>query len=304
MTSFRFHTVDVFTDKMFGGNQLAVFPDARGMNDEQMNSITREFNFSETVFVFPPADPKHTRKVRIFTPGRELPFAGHPTVGTAFVLCATGEVPYSGNEQRIVLEEGVGPVAVLVKGKKGRPSFAQFSTAKLPDQQLSPLSAAELARILSLKEISVIDDGRVKPEIVSCGLPFLLIPIRDVPTLAIAKVRMDVFDSIAAGRAIPEFFLFTEDKSHGTIRARMFGPALGIAEDPATGSAAAALAGYLAVRSGSSAGTLRWTIRQGVEMGRPSTLEIEADLIDGKVSAVRVGGDSVLMTAGTMELPD
>ena len=126
--SYAYHTVDVFTDRAFGGNQLAVLPDARGLTTEQMTAITREFNYSETVFVLPPEDPANTRKLRIFTPGSELPFAGHPTVGTAFVLATTGDIRLDGDETRIVFEEGVGPVPVLIRSKNGKPFFTQLFT--------------------------------------------------------------------------------------------------------------------------------------------------------------------------------
>src|SRR4051794_19464992 len=128
---YAFHTVDVFTDHLHGGNPLAVVPDARGLTDDQMQMIAKEFNYSETVFVFPPRETAHTRSVRIFTPGRELPFAGHPTVGCAFVLATIGEVPLNGEEQRIVLEEGVGPIPVSIRARNGKPVFAQLTAAKL-----------------------------------------------------------------------------------------------------------------------------------------------------------------------------
>src|SRR3954468_20265824 len=131
--SYAFHTADVFTDSLHGGNPLAVLPDARGLSDRQMQAITREFNYSETVFVFPPRDSRNTRRVRIFPPGSELPFAGHPTVGCAFVLASIGAIPLTGDESRIVLEEGVGPVSVLIRCKDGKPVFAQLTAAKLPE---------------------------------------------------------------------------------------------------------------------------------------------------------------------------
>ena len=127
--AYQFYTADVFTDTRFGGNPLAVLPDARGLTSEQMLAITREFNYSESTFVFPPDDPSHTRRVRIFTPGGEVPFAGHPTVGTAHVLAAIGEIPLTGQETRIVLEENVGPVSVLIRARDGKPDFAQLEVS-------------------------------------------------------------------------------------------------------------------------------------------------------------------------------
>src|SRR5512142_83473 len=146
----HYFTTDVFTDQKFGGNQLAVFPDGRGISSELMARIAREFNYSETTFVLPPDDPSHTARVRIFTPGGELPFAGHPTVGTAFVLAHTGAIPLRGPETRIVLEEGVGPVPVLIRAKAGKPDFAQLSAAMLPEVSPPPAPPSALAEMLSL----------------------------------------------------------------------------------------------------------------------------------------------------------
>lgn len=303
--SLRFHTADVFTDRIFGGNPLAVFPDGRELGDEQMLAITREFNFSETVFVLPPADPRHTRRLRIFTPAGELPFAGHPTLGAAFVLARTGEIPFTGADERIVFEEGVGPVPVLITGSPAGPSFTQLTAARLPEAAPSPIAPSDLARLLSLHEDDVISDGSMRPEKGSCGVPFLFVPLRSSDALARAKVRSDVLDelTITVGE-IPDLYPFTVDgrADSDVVNARMFAPGLGIAEDPATGGAAAALTGYLSSRSQPGDSTLRWTINQGVAMGRPSRLEIEGERSGGSLSAVRVGGSSVLVTSGTLHL--
>lgn len=308
--TYRYHTVDVFTDRMFGGNQLAVFPDASGITDEQMMNITREFNFSETVFVLPPAEKTHSRKIRIFTPGQELPFAGHPTVGTAFVLAATGEIPFAGGQERIVLEELVGPVTVLIRGTAGKPVYTQLTAARLPESKKSPIGAADLARLLGLESADVLND-MLHPEIYSCGTPFLFVPLRGSDALAKARVQSDVWDEISRSTAIPELYLLTQDSwrtspttpiAAGIVRARMYAPGLGIAEDPATGSAAAALGGYLANRADSGDSALHWTIRQGVEMGRPSKIEMEVERHGGSISAVHVGGESVLVSSGTFYL--
>src|SRR3954468_12881721 len=131
--SYDFYTADVFTDHLHGGNPLAVVPKAEGLSDEQMQAITREFNYSETVFVFPPTESCNTRRVRIFTPGKEIPFAGHPTVGCAFVLASIGEISLTGDETKVVFEEGVGPVSVSIRAVNGKPSFAQLTAARLPE---------------------------------------------------------------------------------------------------------------------------------------------------------------------------
>ena len=308
--AYRYYTADVFTDQMFGGNQLAVFPDAEGISEEQMMSITREFNFSETVFVLAPDEKKHSRRIRIFTPGRELAFAGHPTVGTAFVLAATGEIPFAGGQERIVLEEIVGPITVLIRGEPGKPNYTQLTAAKLPEGSKSPLEAKDLARILGLEESDVLDD-MLYPQMYSCGTPFLFVPLRSVEALARAKVQSGPWDEISATMNIPELYLLTQDRwvrdakspiAAGVIRARMYAPGMGIVEDPATGGAAAALGGYLTSRADPSDTSLHWTIYQGVEMGRPSKIELEVDRHGGEISAVHVGGESVLVSSGTFYL--
>lgn len=299
MPSFRFVTVDVFTRERFGGNQLAVFPDARGLDPALMQRIAREFNFSETTFVLPPSDPKHTRRVRIFTPGAELPFAGHPTVGTAFVLATLGEIALSDPETRIVLEEGVGPVPVTIRSDDGVPGFAQLTAARLPEFGPAPPRTSDLARALGLETGDLVE-GTFSPETASCGVPFLFVPVKDRATLGRARVRLDEFERVLSGYSTQKVFVFCNDpeRSGSHFRARMFAPGIGVAEDPATGSAAAAFAGYLAKRDATRDGTLRWIIEQGFEMGRPSILEAEADVRAGAVTGVRVGGHSVLVSRG------
>jgi trans-2,3-dihydro-3-hydroxyanthranilate isomerase len=305
--SYAFHTADVFTDLLHGGNPLAVLPDARGLSDRQMQAITREFNYSETVFVFPPEDSKNTRRVRIFTPGSELPFAGHPTVGCAFVLASIGEIPLTGDESRIVLEEGVGPVPVLIRYKDGKPVFAQLTAAKLPEINDPPPRPEVLCEILSLEPSHIVADDMIEPEAVSTGVPYLFIPLKKPEMLSWVKVDIAKWEQSLRDYWAPEMFVFsTDDWSNifegGHIRARMFAPGLGIGEDPATGSACAALAGFLGLRSETRNGTVRWSVDQGVEMGRPSRLELEVDLERGQLKAIRVGGSSVLVSSGTLQI--
>jgi trans-2,3-dihydro-3-hydroxyanthranilate isomerase len=298
----HYYTADVFTEHTFGGNQLAVFPDASGIDPELMPLIAREFNFSETTFVLPPGDPKHTRRIRIFTPGGELQFAGHPTVGTAHVLAAIGAVKLTGAETRMVLEEGVGPVAVTVKAEKGVPVFAQLTVAQLPQTGAEPPDARRLAAMLSLSPADLPDDDEMRPEAISCGTPFLFVPLRDRGAVARARLKLDLYDELLGQYWTNKVFLFALDPEHEGhhVRARMYAPSIGVPEDPATGSAAVGLGGYLAARDARADGTLRWTIEQGFEMGRPSLLEVEVDKHRGSITAVRVGGSSVMVCEGEM----
>lgn len=305
----RFITADVFTSRPLEGNPLAVFPDARGFSDNLMQRIAREMNLSETVFVMPPDDPRNTRCLRIFTPRTELPFAGHPTVGTAYVLAALGEIPLTGEETRIVFEEPVGPVPVLIRAEEGhphRPIFTQLSVAKLPEAGPTPPGAAELAEMLSLAPDDVLSDGEDHPQGFSCGNPFLFIPLRDRGALGRARLRIDLWeDMLQDGWASKMYLICREPELPGShIRARMFSPDLGIGEDPATGAAVSALGGYLGIRAPERDGTIQWVVEQGFEMGRPSLLHLEVDKKDGEIAGVRVGGSTVLVSEGTMELPE
>ena len=297
----RFITTDVFTSRPFTGNQLAVLPDARAIPEELLLPIAREFNYSETTFVYPPENPAHARRVRIFTPGAELPFAGHPTIGTAVVLAAIGEIPLSGDETRIVLEEKVGPVPVMIRARNGVASGAQLSVAKLPEVGPPAPARITLAELLSL-EPSQLLGGTNGPQAVSCGLPFLIVPVKDRAAVAAAHIRMDVWESTLKRYWAPDVMVVARDPEldDSDLRARVFVPGLSVPEDPATGSCAAALAGYLAAREAAPNGSFRWVMEQGFEMGRPSIVELEADKRDGVVVAVRVAGDSVLVSEGSL----
>jgi trans-2,3-dihydro-3-hydroxyanthranilate isomerase len=303
MTRHRYLTADVFTDEPFGGNQLAVFPDARGIPDHRLQDVAREFNFSETTFVYPATDSSHTRRIRIFTPGNELPFAGHPTVGTAHVLAAIGDLQLDGPVTRIVLEELVGPVPVDIRTEHGQPVFCQLTAAKLPEEGPPPPSNDALAAALGLEPSDLLD-GEWAPRGWTCGVPYLFIPLRDRAAVARSQVRADAWERVLAGTWAPEVIVFAREgeRAGSDLHARMYAPGFGIAEDPATGSAAAAMAGYLARRDPRRDGTLRWVMEQGFEMKRASILEIEADVRGGAITAVRVGGSTVLMCEGTMQI--
>lgn len=301
MPSYRYYTADVFTSTRFGGNQLAVLPDARGLSTEQMLAITREFNYSETTFVLPPEQPGHTKRVRIFTPGEEMPFAGHPTVGTAHVLAAIGEVALTGDETTVVFGEGVGPVPVKIRSSNGVPTFCQLSVAKLPEVPAQAPAAEALATMLTLEPADLMD-GAWHPQVVSCGLPFTFVPVRSRDAVRRAKMRPDLWERTLAG--LPHhmtvvFAMEAEEPGHD-VRARMFAPGVSVPEDPATGSACAALGGYLGFRHATRDGRLHWVVEQGYEMGRPSQLDLEVEKADGVITAVRVGGSSVMVCEGTM----
>jgi trans-2,3-dihydro-3-hydroxyanthranilate isomerase len=294
---FAYLTADVFTRQPLTGNPLAVFPEAKGLSSAEMQAVARETNLSETVFVFPPDNPAHTRKLRIFTPGGELPFAGHPTLGAAHVLAVTGRVPLPADTVELVLEEGVGPVRVTVTARDGVPLLTQLQVARLPEEGPAPPPREALARVLSLRPDDLLF-GEDRPEAWSCGVPFLFVPLRDEDSLDRVRIDLGAWEQQVASFWAPHLYLFVP-RPGPEIKARMFGPAMGIVEDPATGAGVAALAGYVARRN-PKAQALRFTVRQGVKMGRPSTLLVEADRADdGALRAVRVAGESVLVSEGS-----
>jgi len=294
MTRYDYSTCDVFTDQPFAGNPLAVLHDARGLTDAQMLAIAREFNYSETTFVLPPDDPLHTARLRIFTPGGELPFAGHPTIGSAFVLASIGRVPAG----RIVFEEGVGPVPVEIFRDGGRVTHCRLEVAKLPEAGPPAPAAEALARLLTLAPGDVLEGGGCW----SCGLPFLVVPLASVEALSRCALDLPAWRDLLAGYATQKVYPVARSGDLAW-RVRMFAPAAGVAEDPATGSAAAAFAGWVAARIGQPRdGTLAVRLDQGVEMGRPSTLYVELDRSGGAITAVRVGGSAVMLARGSLSL--
>lgn len=293
---------DVFTSERFGGNQLAVFPSAGTIPYDVMPRIARELNLSETVFVLPSRSPAYFARLRILTPQLELPFAGHPTVGTACVLAAIGALELEHDQASIVFEEGVGPVPVLIR-RVGDQLAAQFSVPKLPEFGPDPPNSGELAQLLSIP-VHTIGDGHLRPMAVSCGVPFTIIPVRDRHVLAQARVNFTLWETTLSQFWAPHVYVITRDveRVDSMVRARMFAPAMGIVEDPATGGAAPALAGYLLRQSVGLGNPTTFRIEQGFEMGRPSLLDVEVDVVASAAQAIRVGGGCVLVGQGEIYL--
>ena len=287
----RFATLDVFTDRRFAGNPLAVVLDAETLDAAAMQAIAREFNHPETVFVFAPADPAHRARVRIFTPARELPFAGHPTVGTAVLL---GLRDRGGRD--IVLEEGIGAVRCTLESTSGGGGSARFAIPQLPTEAGAPADDAAIAAALSLAPSDI---GEGRPARWSACLPFTFVPIAGLAAIARCRPDLAKFDAaFGAGAAVYVFCNETVEPGHH-FHARMFAPGMGVPEDPATGSAAAAFAGVLARRL--SDGTHALTIEQGYEMGRPSLIRLTAEVAAGRLVSASIGGNAVIVTEGTIE---
>lgn len=294
-----YHLVDVFTDRPFGGNPLAVFTDGRGIRDAVMQSIAKELNLSETTFVLPPDDRRCDFGVRIFTPKSELPMAGHPTVGTAFVLSREGTLTKSD----AVFEEGVGPVPVSVERRGDGVGFIEM---RQPSPKFGPRfeDVDAVAEMLSLDRRAIRD---LPIEVVSCGNPFFFVPIDTIESMHRIRLRSDLAEPIVKAVAATGVFVFTTEVevAGSTVHGRLFAPGEGIVEDPATGSAAGPLGSYLS-RYGLTArkGEMKSVLEQGIEMGRPSFLHIRIGHTGDEISTVHVGGTCVYMGSGQLELPE
>jgi trans-2,3-dihydro-3-hydroxyanthranilate isomerase len=297
--SYRFHICDVFTERRFGGNPLAVLPDARGLTGEQMQQIAREFNFSETTFVLPP-EQGATRRVRIFTPGREVPFAGHPNIGTAFVLAKRGELGEIDRAVTVAFEEAAGLVEVRIEpGVQGALSCELSAPQGL---MLGPsVSLQTAAGILSLPTAAIVTAVH-PPQVAGVGLPFVIVELASLDALKAACYDPRAQDELTERDIMPDILLYTREAQGCDIRARMFAPMDGVAEDPATGSANCALAALLTHCDESPQGEFAWHIVQGVEMGRPSTLLARTRKQDGKVTQTCIGGSSVMVAEGRISV--
>jgi trans-2,3-dihydro-3-hydroxyanthranilate isomerase len=295
---YRYFICDVFTATRFGGNQLAVLPAATGLSDRRMQQIAREFNFAETSFVLPP-EQGHTRRVRIFTPATEVPFAGHPNVGTAFVLATMGELGSLEQPARITFEEKAGLVPITVERRDGHIRCELRAPERLSlGRSISP---EILARAVSLSPEDVVTSTH-PPQAASVGLRFLFAELRDRSALERARVRLEEVEALVGDGMTPDVLLYVRTGDEFDIRARMFAPLDGVPEDPATGSANCALGALLAGYDPAPSGSFRWRIAQGVEMGRPSVLEVSAEKRNGEVVEARVAGTSVLVSEGEIEV--
>jgi trans-2,3-dihydro-3-hydroxyanthranilate isomerase len=300
MRTLKFHTLDVFTEKPLAGNPLGVVHDADPLDTQTMQMIARELNLSETVFVMAPKNPAHTARIRIFTPTRELPFAGHPTVGTAVLIA---EQRFGTREEReaiVVLEEEVGPVRCGVRIQPGRTTTAEFDVPKLPQDGGRSPAREKLGVALGLMP-SDIGWQHHKPTVFSAGVEFTFVPVRDRDALQSARAVPSAWRDTFGTHGV---YIYTglPPETGRAFRARMFDPSAGIPEDPATGSAAAAFAGVLARFDALADGRHVVPIEQGIEMGRPSLVMLEIEMSAGRLTGARIGGTAVVVCEGTMRI--
>jgi len=298
----RYAIYDVFTDEALTGNPLAVVFDAEGLADEAMQAIAREFNLSETVFIRPADNPAHSASLRIFTPGRELPFAGHPTVGAAIAL---GETPANDNgaNRLMVLEERIGAVRCALR--MGDSAYAEFDIPRLPEQVGVEVEKAAVAAAIGL------DDNEIGFEnhtisAWTAGNTFVFVPVHGLAEAAKISVNPMLWADIAPvvdGHMASLFAYCRETIQHDcAFHGRMFAPEMGLGEDPATGSAVANFSGVIAHFDGLADGPTAFLVEQGMEMGRPSKIRLEIDAKGGAMHAARIGGHAVKVAEGTLDV--
>ncbi len=299
MKSYKYYICDVFTDSRFSGNQLAVIPKASGLNDKQMQKIAREFNFSETTFVFP-TNSSLNRNVRIFTPYEELPFAGHPNIGTAFVLAHDSDSKDIKAPTILNFDELAGPVEVKIFYDEKNALACEL---KAPERFSlgKSISISEIAAILSLDERDININTHMPVE-ASVGLKFTIVNLNSIHALRRIKINSLKLNALNDFEVSTNIHCYYLDKNTQCINARMFAPDLGVREDPATGSANCALAGLLGHLEEIEAGVFSWTINQGIEMGRPSRLNARVLKADGEVTDVWIAGNSILVSEGEIFL--
>lgn len=301
MTNLTFHTLDVFTNTRFAGNPLAVVLGADALSTEQMQTIAIEFGYSETTFVFKPTDNTNTAKVRIFTPAHEMPFAGHPTIGTAVLLSRLDEnkkLP-----KTIKLEELAGVVEVTIGGDGKPESFGQLTSPTLPKSRLPGPRNDLLALALNINPENIGFNNH-NAAYVSASSDWLFVPLANLDAVSRASINSSVWPNLLGEREFMGVYVYTRggQATDTDFHSRMFSPSGGIPEDPATGSATATFPGQLIACEPMGDGTHRYKIEQGYEMGRPSELYLEADVFNNELQSVRVAGSAVIVMSGTFEV--
>ena len=294
----RFVTLDVFSGRRFAGNPLAVVLDADGLATEAMQAVAREFNLAETVFVLLPQQAAHRARLRIFTPAMELPFAGHPTVGTAVLLNRID----GGGVREFVLEEGIGPVScatVSLGAERGR---ARFQLARLPEELGEAGSRETIAAALGLTPDEIGLD-EFPPSLWSAGISFTFVPVRGLDAIRRCQPRLEHWDAAFTRHDRSSAYVFCRETAEAgsAFHARMFAPRLGVYEDPATGSAAAAFAGVLLRFAPPADGEHDVVIEQGYEIGRPSQITLSVTVRDHQLLGAAIGGEAVTVSEGTIE---
>lgn len=297
----RFYTLDVFTNRHLAGNPLAVVLDAEGLDRAAMQQIAREFNLSETVFVLPPDDKRHRANIRIFTPGIEMPFAGHPTVGTAVLLASLDHKNKPG-DYLFGLEEVIGTVPCAVSLTDDG-AYARFDVPVLPTERGAPAETALIAEALGL-DVSAIGFENHKPTLFGTGFPYTFVPVRSLEAAGRVRINTALWQEAFGQEGLGAAYVYTRQTQERTssFHARMFSPGDGIPEDPATGSAVAGLSGVIARFDDLASGNHHYRIEQGFEMGRPSLIDLIMTIEHMRFTAASIGGHAVIVSEGTLHV--
>jgi len=303
--NYKYYIADVFTNQIFNGAQIAVFPNADGLSSQQMKLVSRELNLTETVFVFHQHADVLTRLMRIFTPKGEIDFAGHPVIATAFVLASCGDIALSGKYTPVTFEQNVGRIFANISNNKGKPSFIQFTRKVSPIVDRFAPTDGELASFLSIAE-GQIDHKKYNTRLVSCGFPYLIVPVYTYETVRKAKFNFQAWSqSIAPQTAAQEILLFSAKTQLQDVdfNVRLLGPTIGLHDDPPVGTAMPAFASYLCSFDHLQKGTYTFAVDRGETNHRRSVINLEMDHKGDDTLTVRIGGEAVMVAEGMMTIP-
>jgi trans-2,3-dihydro-3-hydroxyanthranilate isomerase len=299
-----YHILDVFTERAFGGNPLAVVLEADALTVPEMQSIAREFNLSETVFVQKSQSPGHSARVRIFTPAREIPFAGHPTLGTAVLLADLRMPAVNGESDAIIaLEEEIGSVRVGIRLRAGAAAYGEFDAPKIPDEPAELTLPEEVAAALGLMQTELGFENH-RPMALKGSVPFAFVPVANLDAMAKIKLNSSHWARTFTDRGVAGVYVYTRQcvRANASFHARMFAPDMGIPEDPATGSAAIGFSRIIQTYDALPDGTHKRIIEQGLEIGRPSAIQLVITVDRGKMQGVRIGGHAVRVMEGVIQV--
>lgn len=302
----NYYIADVFTDRLFNGAQIAVFPNADGLSRQQMTDVARELNLTETVFVFHQDNDPAKRRMRIFTPKGEIDFAGHPIIATAFVLASCGDIVLTEKYTPVIFEQNVGPISANITNENGKPVFIQFTSKVTPAVDRFAPTDGELADFLAIDE-GQIDHKKFSTRLISCGFPYLIVPVYNYETVRKAKFNFQAWsESIAPQTAAQEILLFSAKTPFhdADFNARLLGPNIGLHDDPPVGTAMSAFAAYLCSFEHMQKGTYTFAVDRGEEKNRRSVINLEMDNKRENTLTVRIGGSAVMFAQGTVFLPD
>ncbi|OAI14175.1 phenazine biosynthesis protein PhzF [Methylomonas lenta] len=303
---YQYYIADVFTNQLFNGAQIAVFPQADGLNAKMMGAIAKELNLSETVFIFNETNSENLYRMRIFSPFKEIDFAGHPIIAAAFVLCESGNIALNGPLTAIIFEQNVGNIEVNISSTNGKAGFVQFSRSISAIIDRFAPTDEELCRVLGL-QLSELDHKKYSPRLVSCGFPYLIVPVWNYESVRKARFNYPAWSQSAAPQtAAQEILLFApkSPNSDADFNARLLGPNIGLQDDPPVGSAMPAFCSYLCSFEHTQKGTHAFAVERGEIASRRSLIQLEMDNKQQENLMVRIGGQAVIFADGVINLPD